>query len=159
MSERQYWVIKSEPSVYPFAQLQKECKTAWTGIRNFEARNNLRKMEPGDLALYYHTGEGKEIVGVARVLSSATADPTAPKEDWASVDVEAVAAPPSFLSSPAAMSSTQKSPRDFCRQTRLPFVKINSLDSSSENVYASIDSGDPSPGGMKRCAGRTAPRR
>lgn len=92
MSERQYWVIKSEPIVYPFAQLQKEGKTAWTGIRNFEARNNLRKMEPGDLALYYHTGESKEIVGVARVVSSATADPTAPKEDWASVDLEPVVA-------------------------------------------------------------------
>src|ERR1700737_4035432 len=92
MADRQYWVIKSEPNVYPFAQLQKEGKTAWTGIRNFEARNNLRKMGPGDLGLYYPTGESKEIVGVARVASAATADPPAPKEDWASVDVEPVVA-------------------------------------------------------------------
>jgi len=106
MSERQYWVIKSEPSVYPFAQLQNEGKTAWTGIRNFEARNNLRKMEPGDLALYYQTGEGKEIVGVARVVSAATADPTAPKEDWASVDLEPVTA----LKAPVSLSKIKSMP-------------------------------------------------
>jgi predicted RNA-binding protein with PUA-like domain len=102
----QYWLIKSEPSAYPYAQLEREKKTAWTGIRNFEARNNLRRMRPGDLALYYHSGEGKEIVGVARVASLAGPDPTSPKEDWAAVDVEPVVA----LKSPVSLAAVKAIP-------------------------------------------------
>lgn len=89
---KQYWLIKSEPSVYPYAQLEKDGKTAWTGVRNFEARNNLRAMKPGDLCLYYHSNEGKAVVGVAKVLTEAGPDATAPGEDWASVDVGPVVA-------------------------------------------------------------------
>lgn len=92
MAKSQYWLIKSEPSVYAYAQLEREGRTAWTGVRNFEARNNLRAMKPGDLCLYYHSNEDKAVVGVARVLSAATEDPTAPGEDWASVDVGPVVA-------------------------------------------------------------------
>jgi predicted RNA-binding protein with PUA-like domain len=88
MATHRYWLIKSEPGTYPYSQLEREKKTSWTGVRNFEARNNLRAMHPGDLALYYHSGEGKEIVGVARVASEPTKDLTAPGEDWAAVDVE-----------------------------------------------------------------------
>ena len=87
MAKSQYWLIKSEPSVYPYAQLEKDGKTDWTGVRNYEARNNLRAMKPGDLCLYYHSNEGKAVVGVAKVLTAAGEDPTAPGEDWASVDV------------------------------------------------------------------------
>jgi predicted RNA-binding protein with PUA-like domain len=87
MTRPRYWLIKSEPDVYPYSQLESEGRTAWTGIRSFEARNNLRKMQPGDLALYYHSGDAKEIVGIARVATAAGPDPTAPDEDWASVDV------------------------------------------------------------------------
>lgn len=83
-----YWLIKSEPSVYSYANLEAEKRTAWTGVRNYEARNNLRAMTPGDFCLYYHSGEGKEIVGVARVKTAAGEDPTAPGENWASVEVE-----------------------------------------------------------------------
>src|SRR6266849_917145 len=96
----QYWVLKSEPSEYSFNQLQKEHKTLWSGIRNFEARNNLRAMQPGDLALYYHSGEGKNIVGIARIASDAKPDPTAAGEDWSSVEVE----PVSPLSRPVSLS-------------------------------------------------------
>lgn len=87
MANRQYWLIKSEPSVYAYAQLEKEGDTEWTGIRSFEARNNLRAMKPGDLCLYYHSNEGKAFVGIAEVLSEATEDSTAPGENWASVRV------------------------------------------------------------------------
>lgn len=87
MAKPQYWLIKSEPSVYPYEQLVKEGKTEWTGVRSFEARNNLRAMKPGDLCLYYHSNEGKAVVGVARVLTGPGPDPTAPGEDWASVSV------------------------------------------------------------------------
>jgi predicted RNA-binding protein with PUA-like domain len=81
------WLVKSEPSVYPWGQLVAEKRTAWTGVRNFEARNHLRAMKVGDLALYYHSNEGKEIVALARVVREAYADPTAPGEDWSAVDV------------------------------------------------------------------------
>jgi predicted RNA-binding protein with PUA-like domain len=88
-----WWLIKSEPHVYAFTQLLEDKVTSWQGVRNYEARNNLRAMKKGDLALYYHSNEGKEIVGIARVRRAAYADSTAPKgEDWATVDVEPVKA-------------------------------------------------------------------
>lgn len=92
MAKLQYWLIKSEPSVYAYSQLEKDGRTDWTGVRNYEARNNLRAMKPGDLCLYYHSNEGKAVVAVARVLTAAGPDPTAPGEDWASVDVGPVVA-------------------------------------------------------------------
>jgi predicted RNA-binding protein with PUA-like domain len=85
-----HWLIKSEPSAYSFARLQADGRTEWTGIRNYEARNNLRAMAVGDLCLYYHSTEEKAVVGIARVSRTARADPTAPGEDWASVEVEPV---------------------------------------------------------------------
>jgi predicted RNA-binding protein with PUA-like domain len=65
----------------------KEGRTAWTGVRNFQARNNLRAMKKGDLTLYYHSGEGKQIVGLARVEREAYPDPTAEEGDWSCVDL------------------------------------------------------------------------
>lgn len=88
---RKYWLLKSEPSKYSFAQLVRDRKTMWDGVRNFEARNNMRGMNVGDLVLFYHSNEGKSIVGVARVARDAYADPTAEDEDWSVVDVEPVA--------------------------------------------------------------------
>jgi predicted RNA-binding protein with PUA-like domain len=87
MAKPQYWLIKSEPSVYPYSQLEADGKTEWTGVRNYEARNNLRAMKPGDLCLYYHSNEGKAVVGVAKVLTPPGPDSTAPDEDWAAVHV------------------------------------------------------------------------
>ena len=85
-----HWLIKSEPSAYSFARLQSDGRTEWTGVRNFEARNNLRAMAEGDLCLYYHSMEEKSVVGIARVSRAARPDPTAPGEDWSSVEVEPV---------------------------------------------------------------------
>ena len=93
-----HWLIKSEPSAYSFGQLQADGRTEWTGVRNFEARNNLRAMAAGDLCLYYHSTEEKAVVGIARVSRAAQPDPTAPGEDWSSVEVEAVEALPSPVS-------------------------------------------------------------
>ncbi len=89
---RQHWLVKSEPSKYPFQQLVRDGRTNWDGVRNFEARNNLRAMKEGDLVLYYHSNEGKEIVGIARVAREAYPDPAAPEEDWSVVDLEALTA-------------------------------------------------------------------
>ena len=106
MAKPQYWLIKSEPSVYAYAQLEKDGRTDWTGVRNYEARNNLRAMKPGDLCLYYHSNEGKAVVGVARVLTAAGPDATAPGEDWASVEVGPVVA----LQQPVELATIKATP-------------------------------------------------
>jgi predicted RNA-binding protein with PUA-like domain len=85
------WLIKSEPDVYSFQQLVADKSTAWTGVRNFTARNNMRAMKKGDACLFYHSNIGKAVVGVARVSREAYPDPTQEKgEDWSAVDVEPV---------------------------------------------------------------------
>ncbi len=81
------FLIKSEPSVYAFDQLIQDGMTSWDGVRNYEARNNLRAMKKGDLCLFYHSNEGKEIVGLARVARTAYQDPKS-EDDWSAVDVE-----------------------------------------------------------------------
>ncbi len=89
MAKRAYFLVKSEPSTYPFDRLVAEGRTTWDGVRNFEARNNLRAMKKGDELLFYHSNEGKEVVGIARVAREAYPDPTS-DEDWSVVDVEPV---------------------------------------------------------------------
>jgi predicted RNA-binding protein with PUA-like domain len=88
---RQSWLVKSEPFKYSFDQLVADGRTTWDGVRNFEARNNLRAMKKGDKCLFYHSNEGKAVVGVARVAREAYQDPTT-DEDWSVVDVEPVRA-------------------------------------------------------------------
>jgi predicted RNA-binding protein with PUA-like domain len=80
------YVIKSEPTVYSFDQLLTDKRTVWDGIRNFEARNNLRRMKKGDTLLYYHSNVGKDLVGIARVAKTAYQDPKT-DEDWSAIDV------------------------------------------------------------------------
>jgi predicted RNA-binding protein with PUA-like domain len=87
---RRYWLMKSEPMKYSFAQLMRDGQTMWDGVRNFEARNNMRAMKEGDLVLFYHSNEGKSVAGVARIKREAYADPTAEGEDWSVVDIEPV---------------------------------------------------------------------
>ena len=85
---KQWWLVKSEPESYSFAQLQKDGSTAWTGVRNFQARNNLRAMRAGDAVLFYHSVSEKQVVGVARVGKEAYPDATATEGDWSCVDLE-----------------------------------------------------------------------
>jgi predicted RNA-binding protein with PUA-like domain len=82
-----HWLVKSEPSAYSYAQLESDGRTAWTGVRNFEARNNLRAMAVGDTCLYYHSGPEKAVVGIAAVVKASYPDPTAKGEDWSAVDL------------------------------------------------------------------------
>lgn len=84
---KQYWLVKSEPSVYPWQRFVEEKRTVWDGIRSFEARNNLRAMKKGDLVLYYHSNEGKEVVGVATVAAEATPEKTNDEGDWSVVEL------------------------------------------------------------------------
>jgi predicted RNA-binding protein with PUA-like domain len=84
---KQYWLVKQEPDSYSWDTFVKDGSTAWTGVRNFQARNNLRAMKKGDLVFYYHSNVGKEVVGIAKVTKEAYADPTAKEGDWSAVDL------------------------------------------------------------------------
>lgn len=81
-----HWLIKSEPFKYPFDQLEKDKSTTWDGVRNYAARIHLRAMKKGDLAFFYHSNEGTEIVGIAKVLKEAYQDPSTADERWVAVD-------------------------------------------------------------------------
>jgi predicted RNA-binding protein with PUA-like domain len=83
----QYWLVKQEPEAYSWTQFVADGRTAWTGVRNFQARNNLKAMEKGDLVFYYHSVVEKQVVGVAKVAKEAYRDPTAEEGDWVCVDL------------------------------------------------------------------------
>ncbi len=85
-----YWLVKSEPSAYSWEQLEKDKQTVWSGVRNYAARINLRAMKKGDEAFYYHSNEGVEIVGIAKVIKEAYQDPTTDDDRWVAVDIKPV---------------------------------------------------------------------
>lgn len=119
-----HWLVKSEPYKYPFAQLQKDKKTTWDGVRSFEARNNLRAMKKGDLILFYHSNEGKEVVGVAKVLREAYPDPTAEGEDWSVVDLAPVKALEKPVSLATIKSDAKLANMQLIRRSRLSVVPV-----------------------------------
>jgi predicted RNA-binding protein with PUA-like domain len=87
---KKYWLVKVEPDAYSWADFVKDGKTAWTGVRNYQARNNLRAMQKGDPVFYYHSVTEKQVVGLARVEREAYPDPTASEGDWSAVDLKPV---------------------------------------------------------------------
>ncbi len=89
-----YWLVKSEPDAFSWAQQVKNRVEPWTGVRNHLAKNNLKLMKKGDLAFFYHSNVGREIVGIVKVVREAYPDPTASSGDWVAVDMEAVQAVP-----------------------------------------------------------------
>ena len=99
-----YWLIKSEPDAYSWEQLKKDKKTAWTGVRNYAARNNLKAMKKGDLCFFYHSNEGKHIVGIAKVVKEFYQDPTTTEDAWVCVDV----APEKELKKPVELAELKK---------------------------------------------------
>lgn len=87
---KSFWLVKQEPSSYSWSDFIAEGQTSWTGVRNYTARNNLRKMQKGDEVLFYHSGEEKGVVGIAKVTRAAYRDPTAKEEDWSTVDLSPI---------------------------------------------------------------------
>jgi predicted RNA-binding protein with PUA-like domain len=87
---KSFWLVKQEPSSYSWSDFVAERETSWTGVRNFAARNNLRKMRKADAVLFYHSGDEKAVVGIARVTRTAYPDPTAKEGDWSTVDLAAI---------------------------------------------------------------------
>ena len=101
---KQFWLVKSEPSAYSWANLVADRKTAWTGVRNFTARNNLRAMGNGDAVLFYHSVTEKAVVGIAKVVREAYPDSTAKEGDWSAVDL----APEKPLAKPVLLEEIKK---------------------------------------------------
>jgi predicted RNA-binding protein with PUA-like domain len=120
-----HWLIKSEPSVYSWDQFVKEKRTSWTGARNPQASLNLKAMKPGDLCFFYHSNEGKEIVGIAKVVKAAYPDPTDKAGKAVTVDV----APVEPVKQAVTLAAIKAEPRlkDFglVRQSRLSVVPVN----------------------------------
>jgi len=114
-----YWLAKSEPSKYSFDQLVKDKKTTWEGVRNYAARNNLRAMKKGDQVLYYHSNEGKEIVGIAEVVKEAYQDPTTEDTNWVVVELKPVKALPSPVTLAAIKAEPSLATIELVRLSRL----------------------------------------
>ena len=120
-----YWLVKSEPEEYGFTDLEKDQVGRWDGVRNYQARNNLRAMAEGDEVLFYHSRQGLEIVGLARVVKTAYPDPTAEKGDWSAVDL----APIRWLAQPVSLQAIKAEPElsdiGLVRNPRLSVMPIS----------------------------------
>lgn len=92
MQKPQHWLVKSEPFKYSWDKFNEDGRTFWDGVRNYQARNNLRDMKEGDLVLWYHSNEGKNVVGIAKVVKEAYQDPTTDDKNWVVVDLVPVQA-------------------------------------------------------------------
>ena len=112
---KQFWLVKQEPSSYSWSDFVAEGKTSWTGVRNFAARNNLRKMQEGDEVLFYHSGDEKAVVGIAKVTRTSYPDPTAKEGDWSTVDL----APIKPLRRPVTLRDIKAN----ARLKRIPLVR------------------------------------
>ena len=104
---KKFWLVKSEPSAYSWTNLVGDEKTAWTGVRNYTARNNVRAMRKGDAVFFYHSVVGKEIVGIAKVIREAYPDPTATDRDWSAVDL----APETGWATPVSLDEIKRNPK------------------------------------------------
>ncbi|WP_187261677.1 EVE domain-containing protein [Pontibacter beigongshangensis] len=121
----QYWLVKSEPDTYSWGDLVKDGRTSWDGVRNFQARNNLQKMEPGDLVLFYHSVSEKAVVGIAKVDRPAYPDPTADDPKWMAVDL----VPERGFKAPVTLEQIKKDARleqiGLLRQSRLSVMPLS----------------------------------
>ncbi len=121
---KSYWLVKQEPSDYSWTDFVGDGGTSWTGVRNFAARNNLRRMSKGDHVLFYHSGEDKAVVGKAKVTRTAYKDPTAKDEDWSAVDL----APVKKLPRPVTLAEIKAKPQlkniALVRQSRLSVMPL-----------------------------------
>lgn len=120
----QFWMVKQEPTAYAWSALVADGRTAWTGVRNFQARLNLRAMRKGDRVFYYHSVEGKEVVGIAKVVAEAYRDPTATEGEWDCVDI----APIKALKRPVTLQEMKSNAKlrelKLIRQSRLSVLPL-----------------------------------
>lgn len=122
---RQYWLVKSEPDAFSWDQQVANGIEPWTGVRNHTAKNNLKAMNRGDLAFFYHSNEGKEIVGVVEVVKEAYPDPTAEKGDWVCVDMKAVGPMPNPVTLAQIKADPKLADLALVRQSRLSVQPVS----------------------------------
>ncbi len=119
-----YWLVKQEPEGYSWDDLVRDRGTEWTGVRNFQARNNLRQMKAGDRVLFYHSGEQKAVVGIAQVAKAAYPDPSADEAHWVAVDIK----PLKPLGAPVPLTTIKTEPKLasmlLVRQSRLSVMPV-----------------------------------
>lgn len=119
-----HWLVKSEPVKYSWEKFLTEGRTFWDGVRNFQARNNLREMKEGDLVLYYHSNEGKAVVGIAKVVKEFYQDPTTNDPNWVVVDLS----PVESLKNPVTLEQIKADPQlqniGLVRQGRLSVMGV-----------------------------------
>jgi predicted RNA-binding protein with PUA-like domain len=139
-----HWLIKSEPEAYAFTQLQKDKKTAWTGVRNYTARNSLRAMKKGDLLLFYHSNVGKAVVGIAKVVREAYVEDT-DEGEWSAVDV----APVRALKAPVTLEAMREHPSlqamVMWKQNRLSVTPVTAGEFDAIVLAGSTPAREPSP--------------
>jgi predicted RNA-binding protein with PUA-like domain len=116
---KNFWLVKQEPSSYSWSDFVADGETSWTGVRNFTARNNLRKMQKADEVLFYHSGEEKAVVGIAKVVRTAYPDTTAKEGDWSTVDLATV--------KPLARAVTLREIKANSRLKTIPLVRQSRL--------------------------------
>jgi len=118
-SKSKYWMVKQEPETYSWDDFVGDGRTDWSGVRNYQARNNLRQMKVGDRVLFYHSGKEKAVVGLAEVVKSAYPDPTANDPQWVAVDLK----PTKALSTPVPLASIRYDKR----LSQLPLIRQSQL--------------------------------
>jgi predicted RNA-binding protein with PUA-like domain len=119
-----HWLVKSEPSAYSWSDLVREKKTAWTGVRNFQARNNLRAMKRGDLVLFYQSVTDPSVQGISQVVKEAYPDPTATEGDWSCVDLIPVKPFPSPVTLSAIKAERSLAEISLIKQSRLSVMPM-----------------------------------
>jgi predicted RNA-binding protein with PUA-like domain len=125
LREMSTWLVKQEPSTYPFSRFLKEKKVVWDGVRNYQARNFLRQMKLGDSVLYYHSVDERAVVGLGKIIKTAFPDPTSPKgEDWTSVGIAAVRALPHPVTLDQLKADKKFSELLLLRQSRLSVMPV-----------------------------------
>lgn len=123
-----YWLVKSEPFKYSWDQFETEGKTSWDGVRNYLARNNMRSMKKGDHVLFYHSNEGLEIVGLAKVEKEHYQDPTTEDPNWSVVDLKPVKKLKQPVSLAAIKSEKRLAEIQLLRLTRLSVVALTAFE-------------------------------
>lgn len=123
-----YWILKSEPDVYSYDDLVKQGVGTWDGVRNYTARNNLKTMREGDLAFFYHSNIGKEIVGVVKIVKEAFPDPTIEDERWVAVQVAPVRKLPKTVGLQQLKNDTAIQHIDLVRLSRLSVLTLTKSD-------------------------------
>jgi predicted RNA-binding protein with PUA-like domain len=123
-----HWLLKSEPVKYSWEKMLEDKRTFWDGVRNYQARNNLREMKKGDLCLFYHSNEGKEVVGIVKVVKEHYQDPTTEDSNWVVVDV----APFKSLKKPVTLQQIKADKRlsqiGLVKQGRLSVMKLTAAE-------------------------------